>query len=119
MNKKRVMELVTDVANSAYDEAYYHEGSEHTDFLIKDIDEELNSKTVMPKFFDEWAKAYNTYIDDGLDDALKNLFDIYTTGVYEGEIEEKLNAYMQEQNTSERYIKCEKALIDGYEVEND
>lgn len=72
---------------------------------------------IMPNFFDEWAKSYNTYTDDGLNDALKNLFDIYTTGVYESGIEEKLNNWIQENNTSERYIKCTKALIAGYEVD--
>lgn len=71
----------------------------------------------MPKFFDDWAKAYNTYTDSGLNDALNNLFDIYTTGVYENGIEEKLNTWIQENNTSERYIQCTKALIAGYEVE--
>jgi len=79
--------------------------------------QELNSKIIMPKFFGDWAKTYNTYTDSGLNNALKNLFDIYTTGVYENGIEGKLNTWIQENNTSERYIKCTKALIAGYEVE--
>ena len=65
MNKKRVMELVTDVANSAYDEAYYHEGSERTDSLIiggrkmKAVEIDANELTANLKRLETSTKIQN------------------------------------------------------------
>lgn len=124
MNKKRVMKLVTDVANSAYDEAYYHEGSERTDSLIKDIDEELNSKTVMPKVFDDWYKNDSTYGDPN---TLKFKIIHFTVMAMWGgkgiESQERLCDWVKKAHKGkytydeERFVRCIEAIIHGYEVE--
>lgn len=123
MNKQKVLdkldeihdiyEQVTDPSEWGTNE---YELFDEINDIAKDIQKEVNSKVKMPKVFDEWAKPYDTYTIKGLDDALKNLFDIYETQVCENKAEQALSDWLDGGYSIGKYVKCEKALIAGYEV---
>lgn len=111
MNKEKVMQLVTNlyIASDLKKWGYIQKG-------LQGIEDELNSKPVMPKVFDDFAKHFDLKEQYGLDEALDCLFDMY---MYGGSKYEDLEDYMRSARIFDDafYADCVNACVYRYEVE--
>ena len=122
MNKDKIMQILNsiDLGLNIIEEGQQLDKQALTESVrtdVEDLKEEVNSKPIMPKVFDDFAKNFNLKEqgDDGaLDDALTQLFDMY---MYGGSIYDELEDYMRNNGDEDFYCKCVNALINGYEVE--
>lgn len=81
--------------------------------------EEVYSKPVMPKVFDEFATHFNLtkqQDEQGLDGALEEVYMMYMLGRSEFD---DLEEYMRAHGDEEFYTKCVDALVNSYEVDDD
>ena len=127
MNKTKVMQIINsiDLGLNIIEEGKQLDTQALTESVridVEDLKEELNSKPVMPKVFDEW---YKNVIEYGGPDTRKTLAISFNTlltvdsSVYE-ESESSLKEWLVESDSIEdlnRISKCIEAILYGYKVE--
>lgn len=122
MNKAKVMQIINsiDLGLNIIEEGKQLDTQALTESVridVEDLKEELNSKPVMPKVFDEFATHFNLtkqQDEQGLDGALEEVYMMYMLGRSEFD---DLEEYMRAHGDEEFYSKCVDALVNGYEVE--
>ena len=122
MNKTKVMQIINsiDLGLNIIEEGQQLDTQALTESVridVEDLKEELNSKPVMPKVFDDFASQFNLKEQQGdknLDGALSELYFMYMRG---GSCFQDLEEYMRSGLDEEIYAKCVNALVNGYEVE--
>lgn len=128
MNKAKVMQILNsiDLGLNIIEEGQQLDAQALTESVrtdVEDLKEELNSKPVMPKVFDEWYK--NVIESHGGPDTRKALSIVFNTlltvesSIYD-ESESNLKEWLVESDSIEdldRISKCIDAIRYGYEVE--
>ncbi|MFC6324023.1 hypothetical protein [Companilactobacillus baiquanensis] len=122
MNKTKVMQIINsiDLGLNIIEEGKQLDTQALTESVridVEDLKEELNSKPVMPKVFDEFANQFDLtkqQDEQGLDEALEEMYMMYMHG---GSKFDDLEEYMRKHGDEEFYLKCIDAVKYGYEVE--
>ena len=126
MDKEKVIELVTGIAERGYDAGLCSSPNQRES--VQDIEDliisELNSKPVMPKVFDEWYKG-SSYNDP--DTPKFKIIHFTTMAMFGGkgiQKDEQLCKWIMKDKHGDKYaydekrfIRCMEAIIHGYEVE--
>lgn len=122
MNKEKVNKLIDSIDSGLNDieedqQPVMQALTEYVRADVRDLKEELNSKPVMPKVFDEW---YKNVIEYGGPDTRKALAILFNTLLTVQSSESSLKNWLVESDSIEdldRISKCIDAIRYGYEVE--
>ncbi|MDT6953197.1 hypothetical protein [Companilactobacillus alimentarius] len=122
MNKTKVMQILNsiDLGLNIIEEGQQLDTQALTESVrtdVEDLKEELNSKPVMPKVFDEFSKQFDLTEQQGSDCLDGALDEVYTMYMHGGSKFEELEEYMRNNGDEDFYSKCVYALVNGYEVE--
>jgi len=124
MNKRKVTNLVNSISYNSYQAGWSHAYDTGNDDNFKWLEDELNSKPVMPKVFDKWYKG-SSYNDP--DTPKFKIIHFTTMAMFGGkgiQKDEQLCKWIMKDKHGDKYaydekrfIRCMEAIIHGYEVE--
>jgi len=128
MNKEKIIQMIEDYGTKQYEAGVNYGPADDMDaddfkdlqMRIYNIKNELNSKPVMPKVFDEWIKLFG--LNDYDDMKLKLIAELYINfdEMKLNDVEFNLSNWLHDPINifpdEDRYLKCVDAIVNGYEV---
>lgn len=125
MDKEKIIQMIEDYGSKQYEAGVNYGPADDMDaddfkdlqMRIYNIKNELNSKPVMPKVFDEWLKKLESE-DSDIASSVAGLVLLGLQGKVSKSrsLDGKLYNWIYEKG-DEAFIRCIEAIIHGYEVE--